>query len=357
MATIDNLINVSITNETAAVSVPSFSVPLLLGETDAGWPQGDNVHTYSAPADMLADGFSEDDAEYLAAVAMYSGSITPATFMVGRRASSESAADALTAIQTQDNSWYCVILIGGNDADVLALAPIIESEKKILLASSQDPAILSSTSTANLALSLKAKGFKRTALVCTLANAVGLVESAWAGSQLPQTPGSNNWAYKSLPGITPDAFTANQLAQAYGAPLSGTPGRDVNVYISIGGTPVTFPGIMAGGQYIDITIGFDWLMANIQTAIFARLQASGKVPYTDAGAAMLMDAVNQVLRQAATNGLLDDQDPTFPILVSCPHVSTVSSNRRAARIAPDITFQCRLQGAFNSVDVVGTVSV
>lgn len=354
MATIDNLINVTISNETAAVALPSFATPLILGPTDTGWPKDDVVHSYNAPAGLLSDGYTVDSPEYLAALAMYSDTITPATFLVGRRTQSEAATD-LAAITAVNNAWYCLILAAPTDADILALAPQIEGQKKILLSSSATAAIATSA-TDDLGSTLKARGLNRTGLLFTQ-NPNGIAEAAWVGGQLPQTPGSNNWAYKTLPGATADTLTSNQLAALYGTPIAGVPGKNVNAYTMVAGTPITFPGMMASGQYIDITIGLDWLQANLQTEIYALLAATQKVPYTDAGAAMLMSVVRGVLAQAEANGLIDGADAQNPITVTCASVDSVSRSQRAARIAPTIKFACRLQGAFSSVSVQGTVTV
>lgn len=355
MATIDNLVQVTISNETAATTLPSFGTPLIIGTTQPGWEAGDVVHSYSDPAGMLSDGYTVDAPEYLAALAMCSGTISPSTFLVGRRISANTAAEDVANISGQNNTWYGLVLAEPSDSDILDLAPYIEGQKKILLSSSSTPAI-ATDATDDLASTLKAKGLNRTGLLFT-ANKNGVAESAWIGSQLPQTPGSNTWAYNSLPGVTADTLSQNQLSYLYGTPIAGVPGKNVNVYAPVGGTPVTFPGMMASGQYIDITIGVDWLQANVQSAIFSLLSSTAKVPYTDAGAAMLMGAVRGVLDQAVANGLLDGQDASNPVTVTCASVDSVPRSQRAARIAPTIYFSARLTGAFHSVSVRGTVTV
>lgn len=355
MATIDNLIQVTISNETAAVSLPSFGTPLVLGTTDPGWAAGDVVHSYSDPAGLLSDGYKVDSPEYLAAIAMCSGTIAPSTFLVGRRLSANTAAQDLANVSGQNNTWYCVILAEPTDDDILDLAPVLEGLKKIMLVSTGTAAV-ATDATDDLASKLKAAGYNRTGVIFT-ANENGTAEAAWVGGQLPQTPGSNTWAYKTLPGVTADALNQNQLSYLYGTPIAGVPGKNVNVYTTVGGTPVTYPGMMASGQYIDITIGIDWLQANIQTAIFSLLSSTAKVPYTDAGAAMLMSVVRGVLAQAETNGLLDGKDADNPITVSCDSIDAVPRSQRAARIAPTIRFSARLTGAMQSVRIAGVVSV
>lgn len=354
MATIDNLIKVQISNQTQAVSTESFGVPLILGPTDAGWAAGDLVHSYSEPASMLEDGFTAESPEYVMAQTMYEQTITPTNFLVGQRMGGPAVAE-LANHSAQNDTWYCLLLAGATDDDILSFADAIEPLEKVFLVSTNTAAV-ATQATDDVASRLKAKGYTRTALIYTQ-NLGNTVEAAWVGSQLPQTPGSNNWAYKNLTGVSADALNGNQLSILYGSPIAGQAGKNVNVYTTVGGIGITFPGMMASGQYIDITIGLDWLQSTLRTALFTMLQQATKVPYTDAGASMLMSAVRGVLAQAETNGLIDGSDPSFPVSVTCPAVADVPAAQRANRIAPTITFQARLQGAFNSVSIVGTISI
>lgn len=352
MAAIDNLINITITQSTQAVALDSFAIPLIIGKSNPGWT--DRVHVYASPAGLLTDGFTTTSPEYVAALSMFSGSITPTSFMVGLR-TSDTIANDLAAIVAQNNSWYGCMLASPSDADIIALAPVIETMRKIFISSTSTAAVAQSGTT-DFASTLKAQKLTRTALIYT-ANANGIAEAAWLGSQLPQTPGSNNWAYSTLAGVTPDVLTANQTAILYGTPIAGIVGKNVNVYTTIGGQPLTLMGQMIGGQFIDITVGLDFLKSTLTTNVFSQLVNALKVPYTDAGATMLMLPVSNALQQGVSNGLLDGEDVTMPIKVTCDPVSSVSKAQRAARIAPTIRFQARLTGAFNSVGIAGNISV
>lgn len=354
MAAIDNLINITVTQQTQAVSVTSFGIPLIVGATDPGW-ETDVVRSYTGPSDLLGDGFTTDAPEYKAAVAMYAGTTAPTQFCVGRR-TSESIATDLGNIFNENDNAYGVILAGLPAQDILDAAATIESLTKLMIVSSGDDAIAQSGSD-DLASQLKEAGYHRTGLCFTKKNASGVLEAAWMGSQLPQTPGSNNWAYKSLPGVTVDNLSANQQTILYGVPVAGVAGKNVNVYQNLGGANITFPGMAASGRYFDLTIGIDWLTANIQSAIYSQLVNSPKIPYTTAGVTSLMNVINGVLRTAEANGLLDGQDPEYPIYVKADSVDSVSVNQRAERISPNIYFGGRLQGAISSIVIKGQVSV
>lgn len=255
--------------------------------------------------------------------------------------------------QIQNDSWYGVDVVSALAADIKEVAAFIEGLKKIYIGVSSDSDVPSS-STTDIGSFLKAAGYKRTALMFTLAGINQGIASAWMGGQLPAVPGSNNWAFKTLNGISADDLTANQQQFCIGVPESGVKGKNVNIYQPVGGVNITQMGTMGGGQFIDITIGLDWLESELQTNIYAALVNATKIPYTDKGVSVLISAVKQAIDQGVVNGLIDgDSD----ITITAPPVLSVSSNQRANRIAPTISFSCRLQGAFNAVIVNGTVTV
>lgn len=448
MTQIDTIVSVEITQDTKAVSKPSFAIPLLVSQTDPGWDSDDNVHSYTDPAGMLTDGFVITDPEYLAAVSLVSQDLRPVVFLVGRRLASlgsidnfalsavvaetpyhltingtltqyvstgtgvqvtlqgllaailaddtvgplfdgdlSSVVDAgggvfklhlvaitgtpvytnfsqltkthvadphnvasdLNTIRIQNDTWYGYFIVSASEAEVETAAAWTEGQKKVQFARNFDVAIAGSGSS-DLFSRLKAAGYKRT-FPCYMGDVKA--PPAWMGGQLPETPGSNNWAFKTLNGITVDVLDDTSVANVIGVPVEGTKGKNGNIYTTIAGINMTRMGTAASGDYIDNIIGLDWLHAEIQTRVFANLAAAKKVPYTNAGVSILISSVKAGLDQGVTNGLLD----AGSISVTAPDVLTVSSNDRANRIAPPIAFEARLQGAFNSVRVTGTVSV
>lgn len=261
--------------------------------------------------------------------------------------------DDMNNILSVNNDWYGACLCSNVDYDILQMAGFIETLKKIFLGATQDAAV-PTTATTDIASIMKGASYKRSGLVYSPGSFNKGVEAAWLGGQLPQVPGSNNWAYNSLEGIDPDTLTDNQVSILIGVPVNGIVGKNVNIYRTLGGKNLTQMGQMAGGQYIDITVGVDWLQSAIQTNIFNALTSVAKIPYTDKGVAILLQCVKSAIDQGVVNGLIDGASP---ITLSAPPVLTVPISQRANRIAPTITFVCRLQGAINAVIVNGTVTV
>lgn len=264
-----------------------------------------------------------------------------------------SIVQGIQQAQVENDSWYGVSICSNADGDIEQVAAYIETQIKIFLGVSNDAAIATAATT-DLGSILKGLAYARTGLIFALASIAEGIEAAWLGGQLPQVPGSNNWAFQTLEGISPDTLSANQQSNLIGVPEAGIKGKNVNIYQTVGGVNITQMGTMAGGQYIDITIGVDWLRSTIQTNLFQALVSASKIPYTDNGVAILISAVKSAIDQGVANGLIDGSSP---IIVTAPLVATVSPTLRANRIAPTITFTCRLQGAFNAVIVNGTVTV
>lgn len=268
-------------------------------------------------------------------------------------AANHSIVSDIQAAQAQNDSWYGLAICSNTDADISQVAAYIETLLKIFIGVTNNPQVPSS-STTDLASVLKGQSLKRTALIYSV-NGIGQgIEAAWLGGQLPQVPGSNNWAFCNLVGISPDVLTASQQFNLIGIPKSGVQGKNVNIYQTVGGKNITQMGTMIGGQFIDITIGIDWLNSTLQSNVFQALTSASKIPYTDRGTGVLLSAVKAAIDQGVANGLIDGNSP---ITISAPNVLDVPASQRANRIAPTISFVCRLAGAFNSVIVKGTVTV
>jgi len=269
---------------------------------------------------------------------------------------SHGPADDLVAILAVSNAWYGVALCSNDKQDILQMGAAIEPLKKIFIGVSHDSDVPQTVNT-DVGSILQSKSYKRTGLIYTVASYNLGIEAAWMGGQLPKTPGSTNWAYKTAIGLTPDTdqqIPESAVATLIGNPIAQVPGKNVNIYKTVGGRNIMMMGQMAGGQYIDLTVGIDWLESRLQESIFAMLADNDIIPFTDQGVTQLIQAVESVIAQGVTNGLIDGKST---ITVSAPPVLSVPLNQRANRVAPTISFNCRLQGAINAVNIAGTVTV
>lgn len=263
-----------------------------------------------------------------------------------------SIVNDIVTMQAASDIWYGLGISSNLAADIEQVAAYIETQKKIFLAVTGDAGVPTTSST-DVGSILKGKGYNRSGLIYSATPTTGL-EGAWMGGVLPTTPGAATWKFKTAVGIGPDSFSQTQRNILIGLP--GIPGKNVNIYENVGGVNIFEEGFMASGQFIDITIGLDWLESTMQTNVFTVLVNALKIPYTDIGASMIENAIRQTLKQGddlTGTGLLDHN--SFSVTV--PPVLSVPQSDRANRILPDIKFSARLAGAFHFIQINGTVSV
>jgi hypothetical protein len=250
----------------------------------------------------------------------------------------------IQAIQAVNDDWYCLILTSRASYEILLAAAFIEALRKIFIAAS-DEASIKTSSTTDLGTQLKNKTYNRTALIWSGDEPNG-PEAAWAGRKLPTDPGSEQWRYASLSGITPDVLSATEQANLNG--------KNVNHYTTVGGVGIVQKGKMVGGQWIDVTRFLDWFTARVQEGIYALLVSVEKVPYTDGGVTSLEAIVRAKIEEGIRVGGISREDG---YTVVSQKVVDVDPQLRNDRIFPDIEFEFRLAGAIGEVTVKGFVSV
>lgn len=256
----------------------------------------------------------------------------------------ETWVEALDAVTNVTNAWYALIAETHVSADIMALAASIQPRHKIYLTSTADAATIT-TATTDPASLLKAGGFSRTAIIYLPTADAEYPEAAWAGSQLPRTPGSNDWDFKRANLVTVSVLTDTQRANLRS--------KNANMYTTVAGVNIFQDGNMSTGvsDAIDIIIGIDWTYARMQEAIYSRLVNLLKVPYTRNGFLIIESEMRSVLSQGQANGLYDTG-----WTVTSPDPLTIPANQRIQRVAGDFLFTARLQGSVRTVLIVGTVT-
>lgn len=259
-------------------------------------------------------------------------------------APTESWVEALDAVADVNNSWYALIAETHVSADILALAASIQPRHKIYLTSTADPVTIT-TGTTDPASLLKAGSFSRTGIIYLPTANTEFPEAAWVGSQLPRTPGSNDWDFKRANLVTVSVLTDTQRANLRS--------KNANMYTTVAGVNIFQDGNMSTGvsDAVDIIIGIDWTYARMQEAVYSRLVNLLKVPYTRNGFLIIESEMRSVLSQGQANGLYDSG-----WTVTSPDPLTISANQRIQRVAGDFLFSARLQGSVRVVSIVGTVT-
>ena len=275
----------------------------------------------------------------------YSVSTTPNLDVVVDSAGAETLTLAISEIRNVDDDWYALTSESHSVADIEEVAGVVQTLKKIYAYSTNEAATIGAGS-ADIFSTLSALNYDRTIGLYDPDSDTTYPEAAWLGVMLPKDPGSATWSFKTLIGQDADTLTPTESSNARG--------KNGNTYEQIGGVSITRFGTSAEGEFMDITRGVDWLESRMQERIFSRLVAADKIPYTEAGVAIVEAEIRAQLRDAIAAGVVA-ADPEFTI--TTPVVANISAAVKATRSLPTITFTATLQGAIHKVVVVGSVTV
>lgn len=254
---------------------------------------------------------------------------------------------ALDDIEASDPDWYGLVLTRSNAAEINLAAAWVEARTKILFANAINfgSAVTAEDNLAdnatNLLADLNTSGYDRTIALFSKHDA-DLSAAALAGAILCRDPGSYTVKFKSLSGVQADNLTSTQKALIED--------RKGNHYQTVAGIPIVQEGWASSGQFLDIQIFVDWLDATLKEEIFAALSFNEKVPFTNAGIAMLEGVVRKVLQRGVAVGGLASFE------TSVADVGDLSSVDKAARYLNSINFSGVLAGAIHKVRIVGKVT-
>lgn len=271
----------------------------------------------------------------------------------------ESVVEALAACREYDETWYGIDFHKKwrDTTQVVPTAEYAEANKLVFFNTTNNLLTLKGTVKDDIASQLKAKTLMRT-LTHFSSHVEEYPSSAVAGRAfIVNFEGVNTTItlfLKRLPTITVEPLTPNQNEILKS--------KNANALVDIGGNNVYSDSRMADGTWFDIVHGTDWLQARIEYDVFARLYTAKKIPYTDSGISMIMQAAEQGLRQAVTNGLVapgNDQEGNYlPLgyVMNYIPVSQVAPSDKKARIYRGLSFKAVGAGALHGVEIEGTFS-
>lgn len=337
MPLLNEIVDVEITRESRGITQVGFNTPLIM-TTHTRFAEA--ARRYSTLQGMLDDGFLVTDAAYKAARSLLTQENAPDEFIIGKLTGAAIDID-LAAVNAVQPDWYALIHETRVAATIALVAAFIETQEKIYVACTSDAAVLAGTA-GNAALALQALSYDRTALIYS-GDQANFPDAAWVGSRLAYDPGSATWKFPTLKGITADNLTVTQSANVRNA--------KGNTYEVFAGRSIVREGTVGGGEFLDITIGIDYLTQRIRENVFSALANALKIPYTDAGVAVIQNLLNQSLADGVNKSILASY------VITVPKVADVSTANRAARLLPDVNFTGVLAGAIHKVEIHGRVSV
>lgn len=155
-----------------------------------------------------------------------------------------------------------------------------------------------------------------------------------------------------IAGLTPGSYTVNNLVLNGIEPLELSQ-DDIDKIHSIGG--ITFvsaagdnvcsEGKTASGEFIDNVDNNDYIKQQLEYKTQKVLNGSLKVPYTNAGIALLEAAAISVMKNAQNLGIVEDYTVTYALR------EQTSAEDRAARKYFGGNVQYSMQGAIHTVEI------
>ena len=273
---------------------------------------------------------------------------TPALISVEQNQADAGIATDLNAIATEDNSWYGLITTFNSHAEVDAAQTWVDANKKLYTPQVTDTpcendALAGAT---DVAASIKTAGSERVGCIYKRAPD-DFADAGWMGAMFPLDPGSETWAGKAIVGADADTFTATQqtnLSNKYCSFYYSVAGRNLT---SIGNN---VGGKVGSGKFIDSTRFIDWLTARLQERIFLAIANAKKLPFTDAGIAVIESIVRATLEDGvAAGGLVPNS-----AVVIFPKAADVSDADKAARHLTG-SFTATGAGAIHGVTLSGQI--
>lgn len=269
-------------------------------------------------------------------------------------ASTETITEALGAVGNFPANWYGLVITSRDQDDVLEAAAWAEANKKLFGTASSSTAILNAASTTDIASLLLQNNYFRTFGFYHGAAATQYIEAAIMSYMFTYYPGQETWALKRLSGITFDNLSEGDSIAARN--------KNFSTFEPFRNFSITQGGKVSAGEWIDVIRLRDALEDQIKVSVVGMMiRADGKVPYTDEGIQMVVNAIRgpldlNVQRGGIAPPEMDENDRVIPsYTVSAPLNANVPVNDKANRILRDVKFTARLAGAIHVVEIKGSL--
>jgi len=275
----------------------------------------------------------------------------------------EDVLDSLEALRQADGSWYGFHFTKevDDESDLVDASVWADANEKFHLMTYAQPAAYDPASAADLGSLLKAAG-----IVHALVQFSSTTDyaAASAGARLLQVKydqinSTITLEFKQEPGVAPENLTTTQYEAleaknyCYLATVS-------NGFVMI------FNSKTPSGRFADEIVNVDWFKADMQNQVFTALATTPtKIPQTDKGVEMLVQAASKTCEKAVRNrmaapgtwthdgfGALETGDFVQQgYYLYAPPVSSQTEADRGARTAPPIQGALCGAGAFHNVDI------
>ncbi|GHV79126.1 hypothetical protein AGMMS49944_09170 [Spirochaetia bacterium] len=285
---------------------------------------------------------------------MVSGAVDPSYSEYEPYPEASSWTDALNKIKATNNDWYAISVNVRNMLDQQEVAQWIQANEKLGILTSGDP-LVANEETGDIAAWAKLNNLDRVVIFyhpdaqvledaeVELNPLDPIPEAAYFGKMLTKHPGSATWKFKELQSVP--TYELQQFQ------VTNVETKNATWYMSTADVPMTSDGKTAGGEYIDVIHGLDWLKALIQNYVFTPMIQLDKIPFTDEGVQIIVSQLRKALVEAVNWLVLASFE------ISYPAVADVALLMKGERTLPDVNFTGVLAGAIHRTIVNGTITL
>lgn len=258
--------------------------------------------------------------------------------------------EAIEKLRETDDDWYIILTDQDGDEAVKALCAWAESTEPTeaeLGAGIEDHRKFYFGQTDNRELDVKSR---RCALIYADTDSLDEeADAAWVGNVGPFYPESVTWKFKVPQGITLPNITPAQREALEEANVNFLTEEYKKQYVK--------NGVCCDGEFIDVQMGADYIAQYMREELYAIFLGNAKVPYTDAGFALVASGVFATLNRATDLGIVarDPESNAGVFNVIVPKRADATEDEARERQIPDITWEAQLEGAVHRVKVTGTL--
>lgn len=266
----------------------------------------------------------------------------------------------LEAIRTADAAWRVLhIADAQSSAQILAAAEWAETEFLVYVADTVDT-VEANSDESGVSRALADLGYMRTKTFHSRVNHGRHLAIGAMSALLTTDPGAAQLDFKNVIGCEVDDFTTDEINRLVGNDTAPDDSKRSTVYVegkgdgTNTGTAVLIGGLVAGGEWIDIVIGLDWVRSDLQTAVFEMQLNTPRTPFTRAGIQAFADLVESRLRTAsrAPYNILDEES----VVVTPKAFEATTASERQTRRYNGVKWGARVQGAIRALDISGDVT-
>ena len=177
---------------------------------------------------------------------------------------------------------------------------------------------------------------------------------AFAATWLNYESGTETTAFKELRAVYPSTLADTEV--------SALEAGNINYFTTIGNKNVTMIGKVLSGEWADVIRFRDWLKNDIQARVANVFANNAKVPFTDAGIALLHSAIRESLTEGQNRGgiCIDEYDEDGNLIpgyeTSVPTAGSISSTQKASRKLAGPSFRARMSGAIHFATIIGSMT-